>query len=163
MLTNKNLIVGVGNLWCGDDGVGPKIVDWLKEHVPGNDYLIEDDLFSLLDVFKEYQQVIVIDAVNMGDKPGTVKAFKPQEAKLIIKNNVSSTHGFGLAEIIELAESLGLAANLQIIGIQVSDVAFGNELSPALQNQWEKIIEQIVAQKIFTSKHYPTHADIRKL
>jgi len=152
LLNNKNLIVGIGNSWRGDDGVGPKVVAWLKENVAGNDYLIESDLFSLLDVFEKYPQVILVDAVNMGDEPGTVKAFKSHEAKLIIKNNVSSTHGFGLAEIVELAESLGLAKNLQIIGIQVSDVAFGNELSPALQNQWEMVVRRIQELIVATAR-----------
>ena len=143
MSINKKIIVGIGNEWRGDDGIGSKIVNWLKENVAGNDYLIESDLFSLLDVFEKYQYVVVVDAVNMGEQPGVVKAFTPTEAKLIIKNNSTSTHGFGLAEIIKLAESLQLNINLQIIGIQVDDVAFGNELSSVLEQRWEMIVSRV--------------------
>jgi len=140
---NKILVVGVGNSWRGDDGIGPKIVGWLKENVEGNDYLIESDLFSLLDIFEKYQHIVIIDAVNMGEQPGVVKSFTPAEVKLGIKTSASSTHGFGLADIIKLAESLQLKTSLQIIGIQVGDVAFGNALSSQLQNSWEHIVERV--------------------
>lgn len=143
------LIVGIGNFWRGDDSIGPKIITWLKENVARNDYLIVTDLFSLLDIGEKYQQVVIIDAVNMGEPPGTVKAFNPEEVKLLLKSNTSSTHGFGLAEIIKLAESLRLEINWRIIGIQAGDVLLGNELSLALQNQWEVIVNQ-VKQKIFS-------------
>jgi len=141
-MTNKLLVVGVGNALRGDDGIGPKLVEWLKGKVMGIDYLTVTDLFSLLDVFPNYQQVVIIDAVNMNASAGTVKLFTPQEGSLTLHDG-SSTHGFGLAELIKLVELLNLKVDLRIIGIQVKDTNFSLELSSELQEQWEQIGVQV--------------------
>jgi len=141
-MSNDLLVVGVGNVLRGDDGVGPKLVAELKFKNSTVEYLIVTDLFSLIDIVPQYRRVMIIDAVRMQALPGTVKLFSPQDA-ILQANSRTSTHGFGLAELIKLLAALAIATDLKIIGIQVGDIEFGQELSQSLQERWEEIVTQV--------------------
>jgi len=163
------LIVGAGNPYRGDDGVGIAIIRKLQEmqraskkndgdvvpiisSINHQNFVTElsrldlldigTDGLSLLDLLPNYHQVIIIDAVNMGATSGTVRLFTPQEAKINITNDALSTHGFGLAEMLHLAEQLSLTSqtDIKIIGVQPKSVAFGAELSHEIQ----QVIPQII-------------------
>jgi hydrogenase maturation protease len=149
-MVNKSLILGVGNRFRGDDGIGPKIVDVLCEKHP--DFLEKHhidcldggiDGLALLDVIKQYPKAIIIDAVNMNEVPGEIRVFSPNEAKLHIHSDALSTHGFGLAEVIALAEKLEIKTDIQIIGIQPKDTNFGENLSPEVASKIDRIIDKI--------------------
>jgi hydrogenase maturation protease len=144
-MANNILILGVGNTLRRDDGVGPIIIELLKENKKaGVDYLDGGiDGLALIDVIRCYKRAIIIDAVDMRTVPGTVKLFTPQEAKIKIKTDALSTHGFGLAEVITLMEELGYKADLQIIGIQPQDISFGEGLTDIVQAKLKDIIKVI--------------------
>ena len=148
-MTNNTLILGVGNVLRQDDGVGSKVIAILQQenlsHVDLMDGGISDSL-TLLDKISNYQQVIIIDALNMNAKPGTSKSFTPQEAIINIQSDTLSTHGFGLAELINLMQQLEIKTQLHIIGIQPQNIAFGEELTPIITNQVPNIIVAIKYQ-----------------
>lgn len=125
------MIVGVGNIFRHDDGIGPEIIKRLKNQ-PANDCDLLDagtDSFLLLDNLQKYQTVLIVDAVNMGMPAGTIKTFTPQEARLNIRSDSLSTHGFDLAWVIKLKEQLNIKSELTIIGIQPENIDFGEGLS----------------------------------
>jgi hydrogenase maturation protease len=107
---------------------------------------IGTDGLALLDVVPHYSHVLIIDAVEMRAAPGTIKLFSPAEARINITHDALSTHGFGLAEMVRLAEELGITTttSLQIIGIQPSTLAFGTELSPPLQQAFPRVLQLIL-------------------
>ncbi len=57
---------------------------------------------------------MLIDAVQMNLSPGSVKTFAPDQALINIKTDSLSTHGFGIAELLKLAEELGLQPEVPI-------------------------------------------------
>ena len=132
---NEILILGVGNSMRHDDGVGPASIQLLqKKPEPNVDYLDGGvDGLALIDVIQEYSKVIIIDAVNMGCDPGEIRTFSAKQAKIKIKNDALSTHGFGLAEVIGLLEKLGCKTEIKIIGIQPKDISFGEGLTEPVQ------------------------------
>jgi len=142
----KTLILGVGNPFRRDDGIGPAVIQRLQAEncLEGIDLLDGGtDGFSLLEYIKGYKHVLVIDAVDMGMTPGEMRMFSPDEAKLTIQTDALSTHGFGLAEVLGLMETLGIENNLQIIGIQVKDMRLGEGMSPEVSAKIEDILELI--------------------
>lgn len=143
---NKTLILGVGNPFRRDDGIGPAVLQHLQAEntLEGIDLLDGGtDGFSLLEYIKGYEHVLVIDAVDMGMPPGEIRMFSPDEAKLTIQTDALSTHGFGLAEVLGLMETLGIETNLQIIGIQVKDIRLGEGMSPEVLSKVEDICELV--------------------
>lgn len=147
-MKSKILVVGVGNPYRSDDGIGAEIIKILQlENNP--DFVLVDggtDGLALFDKVVEYEQVIIIDAVQMLEAPGVVKQFSPAEARLKVKSDVLSTHGFGLADMLKLVEQFGIKSEIKIIGIQPKDVSFGEGLSDAVKKQIPHIL-QLIKQK----------------
>ncbi len=83
----KILIAGCGNILFGDDGFGPEVIEYLKNHyrIPENIFLadagtgIRKILFtiSLSDVRPEV--IVVIDAVDKGREPGEIFEISLEE------------------------------------------------------------------------------------
>jgi hydrogenase maturation protease len=144
-MTNNILVLGVGNTLRRDDGIGPVVIDLLsKEKKPGVDYLDGGiDGLALLDMIKPYQRAIIVDAVNMNVAPGTIKLFSPDDAKINIKNDALSTHGFGLAEVIAFVEKLDIKTELQIVGIQPLDISFGEGLTDVVKTKINDVIDLV--------------------
>ena len=154
-MTEKNkketLLLGVGNLLRRDDGIGPKVIRLLSENrnsnkLPSGTDMIDGgtDGLGLIEYLKDYKKVVIIDAVEMGLAPGTIKVFTPEEAVISINTDSLSTHGFGIAELIKLAKELDINPELVILGIQPGDVGYGEELSEALYSGLNDTLETII-------------------
>jgi hydrogenase maturation protease len=79
----------------------------------------------------------------MLEAPGVIKLFTPAEAKIKIKSDVLSTHGFGIAEMLKLAKKLSIKTEIKIIGIQPKDINFGEGMSEEIKNKIPQILELI--------------------
>lgn len=136
------LILGVGNPFRHDDGVGPAIIKHLKTLNLSEVDLLDGgtDGLALIDEIAKYQQAIIIDAVNMNAPPGTVRFFNPKEVRINIKHDALSTHGFGIAEVLKLIEELNIPTRIKIIGIQPFDVSFGEGLSNQVDKQMGSVL-----------------------
>jgi hydrogenase maturation protease len=141
----KTIIIGVGNPFRGDDGIGSAIIKILRTENSQNFVLVDGgtDGLALLDQLAEYEKAIIIDAVQMLEIPGIVKSFTPAEAKIKIKSDVLSTHGFGLAEMLKLADELNIKTKITIIGIQPKNIDFGEGLSDEIKTQIPQILKLI--------------------
>ncbi len=150
MNKKETLILGVGNPLRGDDGVGPEIINLLIKRnnthpLPPSVTMVDGgtDGLGLIEYFREYKKVILIDAVLMGMPPGTVKVFNPDDAFFHIGGDSLSTHGFGISELIKFAKELDILPKLSIIGIQAENTDYGAGLSESVKCNMEKVISVI--------------------
>ena len=141
------LIVGCGNPAAGDDCAGIEMVrrlgelgdcgcDLRAETAPGVGLL---DFFPLADV------ILFVDAVTSGGAPGTLYLTslpsKELEGRAL---GALSSHGWGLAEVLELAHALGRAIpRLFLLGIEAGTVAQGAARSAAVEQAVGLIVERI--------------------
>lgn len=149
MAESRTLVLGVGNPFRRDDGIGPAVIRCLQSETDLEGIELLDggtDGLSLLEYIKGYKNVLIVDAVDMGMIPGEVRTFSPEEAKLTIQADTLSTHGFGLAEVIGLMETLQIQSKLSIIGIQVKDITFGEGMSPEVSSKIEEICDLVKKQ-----------------
>jgi hydrogenase maturation protease len=167
---NKNkgiLIAGVGNLWRRDDGVGVIVARAVQSELQAKakpeqetafakgavSFLeIGIDGFALLDVLPLYALVIIIDAVSMRLPPATTRIFTPQEAKLNISGDALSTHGFGLAEVLRMAEQLEIPTEIKIVGIEPKDIEFGEGLSEEVSATVPKAVAMVKQLILFCTR-----------
>ena len=153
----KILIIGVGNPYRCDDGIGPAIIETLRIK-PDASFVVVDggtDGLALLDLIGEYDRAIIIDAVQMLESPGTVKLFTLAEAKIKVTSDGLSTHGFGLAQMLQLVERLGIKTTIKIIGIQPKHLGFGEHLSAEVQQQIPEILHLIEQEKLCATQSQP--------
>jgi hydrogenase maturation protease len=139
------LVIGVGNAYRGDDGVGPTVLELLRvEELPGVRLLACDgDCSTLLDAWHEAGAVVLIDAVSSGAPPGTIYRIDALAQALPREISFQSTHAFGVAEALALGRTLGyLPASLIIYAIEGRNFATGAGLS----DEVEAAVQQVALQ-----------------
>ena len=155
-MPDKYLILGIGNLLLGDEGVGIHAIGALeKEALPDWVHLKDGGTggFALLETLNEYNRIILIDAVEMGESPGTVRRIQPDEISSPESHLGVSAHGFNFAHVLEMSKTLyGSVPDITIIGVQPKAVEYIDRLSPEVENSIEKI-KQIVLDEIAVYQH----------
>jgi hydrogenase maturation protease len=139
-------VIGVGNVWRGDDAVGLLAARRLRERLGPLVEVVdaEGDGLALLDLMEGVDHVILIDAVKGGGRPGvTLRLDLSKESRW--RGLVScSTHAMGVAEAIDLARALGrLPEQVILYGIEIESVDSGASLSGAVCEGLELVVEQI--------------------
>lgn len=144
------LVIGLGNLERSDDGVGLVIARRLKPITQSFVTIKESsgDLTTLLDLWRGYDEVILVDAMHSGDTPGRVRWFEVSGSELPeVKFAEHSTHAFGLHQAIAMARALGeLPRTVFVVGVQGADFASGVMLSPEVWDAVDGIVREILAR-----------------
>lgn len=135
-MTSDPLIIGIGNPDRGDDAAGILVTRALTGHRTKE----LPDCTTLIDVWEGERNVVVVDAMRSGRRPGTVGRFDAGETQLPAKS-FSSTHSFGLAEAVELGRILNrLPDSLVIYGIELGHVAAGFDVSTTVERAVASIV-----------------------
>jgi hydrogenase maturation protease len=149
--TRQTLIVGVGNEFRGDDGVGIYIARKLQKMKLADVLVIEQsgEGTSLLESFKDRENVIIIDASQSGAQPGTIHSFEVSNQPLPkdMQFRSYSSHAFGVVEAIELARALGqMPQKLTVYGIEAKAFDPGENLSDEVKDAAEQLIIQLLKE-----------------
>ena len=142
-------VVGIGNRWASDDGVGPEVVHRLQAEVPPDCPVTFATLPqadpALLELMGRCDRLILVDAVVSGAPPGTVHRERWRSG-LLGERGVerASSHGLGLREVLELAATLGrLPVQVELWGVEIVSTAPGEGLSPAVAAALPAIVAQL--------------------
>ncbi|MBL7065411.1 MAG: hydrogenase maturation protease [Anaerolineae bacterium] len=149
----SELILGLGNPLRGDDGVGCRVAEELarRELPPGVQALDGGAAgLRLLDLLEGWERVVIVDAAEMGRRPGEFVRFTPTDVRLVSASDRPSTgpstmlrtssghrfslHHVGLSEVLALADALGRTLpEMVIFGVQPARVGWGEGLSLAVE------------------------------
>jgi hydrogenase maturation protease len=139
-------VIGLGNILRGDDGIGPVIIETLEKRKISDPVQLCDagsDAFRILDHLLGTEPVLIIDCARMGEKPGTVQKIIAKEIDLIPEEVGMSLHGYSLAEVWQLAQSIGAEKDLTIIGIEPEKIQFNSTLSDVVKKSIPTIIKMV--------------------
>ena len=152
----KTLVVGLGNPILGDDGVGWKIAETVKERL-GSDvrfrlpvrpsgskavqYLEPVEVeclslggLSLMERLLGYERAIIIDSMETGQNPvGSVQTFPLDSLPDPMVGHSASAHDTSLITALKTAESIGadIPKRVDVIAVEAQNVYdFSEELSP---------------------------------
>jgi hydrogenase maturation protease len=148
-MTAKVIVIGVGNAFRSDDGVGLMVARLLRDRVAAHVCVAEQsrEAFALLGLWDQIDTVIIIDAIVCGSQPGTIHRFDAQEGAIPTAWFHGSTHTFGVAEAIELARALGqLPPRLLVYGIEGKHWEAGVGLSPEVEQVVPAVVERILQE-----------------
>jgi hydrogenase maturation protease len=130
------LILGIGNTLLTDEGVGVRVMQALQERFPERGDLEFMDggtmSFSLAAPIAEHRSLIVVDAAEMGQAPGTVAVYEGDDMdRFLGSNRKRSVHEVALIDLMAVALLEGLLpAQRALVAIQPQEVDWGQELSP---------------------------------
>jgi len=143
----KTIVLGVGNLILGDDGVGVHIANELKKHIKDPNITIDEAItggMNLLDLILGYDKAIIIDAVKSENgENGEVKRIPLGDFSTMHSCN---PHDVSLIEAIEMAKKMGekrIPQEIIIIGVMMKEMPceFGEKLSKKIATAVPKAIE----------------------
>jgi hydrogenase maturation protease len=143
------LILGIGNVLLGDEGVGVHVIRELEKDVlPSHIKLLDGGTggFHLLSWIQDHKKIIMIDATLDGNPPGNIDIIHPKFSSDFPRT--LSSHDIGLKDLIESASLLDQLPDITLITVSVDpEQSMTMELSAKISESAalvkEKILEMI--------------------
>ena len=127
------VIMSIGNPIKSDDNIGNIVLEKIDTEIPK--IIAETSPENFMNRMKEYEEIIIIDAIQFEGSVGEVRFFELDD----VKDRMLSTHSIP----IELLKKFFPNSKIKIIGIQPKKLEFGEELSDELENKIDEIIENV--------------------
>lgn len=146
----KSLILGVGNLLLSDDGVGVRVVERLERAraLPEGVQTLDGGTcgLDLMQYLEGVDQLVVVDAANFGQPPGTIQRLEGDAVPAFLAQKVSP-HEINLPELLFSAKLVGIyPSRVVVLGIQPESLEVGLELSPAVAARVDELAERALAE-----------------
>ncbi len=146
---SKTLVLGLGNLVHSDDGLGVHAIERLTAdpRVPLDAVLMDGGTqgLNLLPHISEFQRLLVIDAMDVGEAPGTVLRLEGDAIKNL--PGKPSVHQLGFADLMVALELLGdLPGEIVLLGVQPLSTEWAAELTPPVQQALGPLLDAVIEQ-----------------
>jgi hydrogenase maturation protease len=140
------LILGIGNTLLTDEGIGVHVLDHLQHHHPHLQNVTCLDggslSFSLAADIQDHDQLIVIDAAQLGLEAGAVRCMEHRDMDRFLGSARRSVHEVGLLDLMDIARlTESLPEKRALIGIQPDVVDWGESPTAAVQAAIPKAVE----------------------
>jgi hydrogenase maturation protease len=148
--TPRAVLIGIGNPYRRDDGIGPALVEAVGQlRLPGVTLTVSDgEPGQLLDAWSCAGLAVVVDAV-LCDRPAPGRIHRAElPAMAAVRPHIAaSTHGLGIPDAIRLAEALDRAPQrLVVFAVEAASLGFGPGLSPALTACLPALTRMVLAE-----------------
>ena len=146
----KTLVLGLGNILLSDDGVGVRVVErLLQEYIFPHEVQVMDGGtlgLDLLHYVEDVDRLLVVDALDVKAKPGTLARLADEEVPAFLAPKISP-HQMGLVDLLAASRLSGhLPAELVLWGVQPESLEVGLELSPTVAAQVDSLVERVLAE-----------------
>jgi hydrogenase maturation protease len=142
------LVLGIGNPLRGDDGIGPRLVEelvriGLPQEVTALD--VGPGGLDLFRVLEGWERAVIVDTADVGQEPGQIVRFTPDQVRLALATDGVSLHHAGLGEVIALADALGQTLpKMAIFGVQPAGFDWWEGLSPAVEAALPALVDAVI-------------------
>jgi hydrogenase maturation protease len=136
------LVIGVGNVLLRDEGVGVRVARELHRlgstghvAVPSGTRVVDGGTLGLdlLPLIEDSRALLIIDAVDLRQPPGTVDVIHGDALQDSFSGHVSP-HQVGIGDLLAAARLMGtLPRAVALVGIQPGEIAVGLELTDAVE------------------------------
>lgn len=136
------LVLGIGNLLMGDEGVGVHVVQRLQRMPLPHDVECLDGgtgSFLLLEAMQSARRIILIDATIDGNPAGTVKRLNPRFSFDYPKT--LTAHDIGLKDLLDAAYLAGDLLDVTLFAVSIEPPA---EVSMELSREIAKRVPHVV-------------------
>lgn len=130
-------IIGIGSPF-GADQLGWSAIDLLQTELTDCELIKLDRPGSdLIRYFQGLDDVVLIDAVQAGQSPGSVLRLEVED--LALSECQTSSHGFGVADALKMAAELNLSPKkLLLIGLEA-----GSDLTSVPEIELEQLVTSL--------------------
>lgn len=148
--TPTTLILGVGNLLASDEGVGIHVIQRLQAEYqfPEEVQLLDGGTLGmdLLFYLENVRNLLIIDAVETGQPPGTLIRLAGDEVPAFFSLKMSP-HQVGVPDMLFAAKLRDLyPQEIVLWGVQPGSLEIGLELSPPVAAQLESLVARVMEE-----------------
>ncbi len=146
--SNPIVLLGVGNILLTDEGFGVHVVNQLQE-----DYVFNPPItildggtmgMELLTYMRGMTKLLLVDAINGGDAPGTVYEFPHEEMNSYFTEAIS-VHEVGMQDILRIrALQEDPLEDAVVIGVEPESLELGLTLSNSTQAAVAEVKERVL-------------------
>lgn len=142
-------VLGLGNLVHGDDGLGVHAIHRLQtdSRVPAGVTLLDGGTqgLSLIPHISGFPRLLVIDAIDAGEAPGTVVRFEGEALHGL--PGKATVHQLGFADLMITMRLLGDAPlEVVVLGVQPVSTDWSAELTQPVRNAMPPLLDSVIAQ-----------------
>jgi hydrogenase maturation protease len=147
--TPSTVVLGLGNLMRTDDGVGMHAVSRLARdpRLPHGVRVVEGGTLGpeLIYHVQDSRCLLVLDAVDASEEPGTVMRFSGDAISQLPSNR--SVHLVGLIELLNALKALGRAPmEVVLLGVQPKSTGWGTTLTSPVETALDFLVDSAILQ-----------------
>ena len=144
------LILGLGNVLCGDDGLGAVAVHLLLRRYRAPDGVLVLDGgtlgLSLLGYLEQAREAILVDAIRADGPPGTFVRLEGDEVAPAVAARLS-VHQVGVADLLDALRWRGrYPSRLLLLGLVPGSLDWGLGRTPAVEAAVPDLVARVVAE-----------------
>lgn len=146
-LGGNTVLLGIGNVLWADEGFGPRVIARLHAvgGLPEDVALVDGGTqgLYLLPLVQDATRLIVFDAVDFGQPPGSMVVLRDGEIPAFFGQRPLSLHQTGFTDVLAAAELTGCRPQaITLIGVQYANIdTWGGGLSPVVLDVIDRAIE----------------------
>ncbi|WP_455239469.1 HyaD/HybD family hydrogenase maturation endopeptidase [Veillonella sp.] len=145
---NSIVVLGVGNILLTDEGLGVHVVEDLKANYTFTPQisLIDGGTMGmeLLTYMRGMKKILLIDAVNGGEAPGTIYEFPHRELEQYFTDHIS-VHEVGMQDILRIrAIQENPLEDAIVIGVEPESLDVGFEPSAPVQKALPEVKDRVL-------------------
>ncbi|MBS3957421.1 MAG: HyaD/HybD family hydrogenase maturation endopeptidase [Clostridiales bacterium] len=147
-MTERTLILGIGNPLMSDEGAGVRVAELLMNgfDFPDGVEVVDAGTMGLgmLNMFRDTRLIVVVDAIDRtGHPPGTVVRLTPED--LAPNQIMHSLHDIRFVDVLQAAELCGLKPDAECVGIQVGSMEqWVTELTPEVEAALPTAVDAVI-------------------
>jgi hydrogenase maturation protease len=148
--TEPLLVLGLGNVLCGDDGLGVAAIGLLSRQfrIPERVRVLDGGTLglSLLSHIRASEDVILVDAICGAGPPGTFIRIEGDEVGPAVRTRLSC-HQIGVADLLSVLDILdAYPRRLILLGLIPETLKLGLGCSPPVKSQLPELVGKIVEE-----------------
>jgi hydrogenase maturation protease len=146
--TGNVLVLGIGNVLMGDEGVGVHVVRHLEKlGVPAGVQLLDGGTgsFLLLDPMQRARKIILVDAALDSRPAGTVRRLTPRFSKDYPRT--LTAHDIGLKDLLDTFYLMDRPVDVVLFAISIASLQeIGMELSPGIEARVPEYVQLVLRE-----------------
>ena len=153
------LVLGLGNLLLGDEGVGVHALQALAARVWPADVevlSVETAILDALPALEKADCVIIVDAMKAHGAPGTIYRIRLEDCDF--RGPIASLHGLDIGRVLALSHRKTLPEAV-VIGVEPAVIDWSLELSPAVANVLPDLLTVIKKEIVRSRRMKQTYED----
>lgn len=149
-MSASTLVIGLGNPILGDDGVGWRVAEKVREAVddPEVDVLcLSLGGLALMEHLAGYRRAVIVDAMTTGAAPGSLHRFSARELDELGAQHTASVHDLSLRSALAFGRQMGLdlPEDIRVVGVEARpEFEFGDSLGEAVSRALPEAVAAVL-------------------